>query len=351
MVDSKHSPPPPRVADNYKLSANPLTPPLELHMADDDLPLVQRALPLAAAAPAADAAAARRVFADYRDRRAANSVRAHDADLTLFASFLAAVGVTPAGDLATDPASWGGVSWGLVAGLVQWLSGQGYAVGSINRALSTVKAYAKLAAQAGTIAADEYALIKLVAGYRHVEGKRLDAKRTTTRKGEKKATPTRVTMTTAAKLKDQADPRDRLLLCVLLDHGLRVGEAAALTAASFDLDAGALTFYRPKVDKVQTHRLSDDTLAAAKSCALDAAGDAPLFGAERTIRRRVGELGDAAGIANLSPHDLRHAWATFATRAGTPLKALQDAGGWASPAMPLRYAESQAIANDGVKLK
>jgi hypothetical protein len=40
-----------------------------------------------------------------------------------------------------------------------------------------------------------------------------------------------------------------------------------------------------------------------------------------------------------------------ATRAGTPIKALQDAGGWNSPNMPLRYAESAEIANEGVRLE
>jgi hypothetical protein len=39
-----------------------------------------------------------------------------------------------------------------------------------------------------------------------------------------------------------------------------------------------------------------------------------------------------------------------AIRNGTDVKSLQDAGGWSSPAMPVRYAESAAIANQGVKL-
>ena len=34
----------------------------------------------------------------------------------------------------------------------------------------------------------------------------------------------------------------------------------------------------------------------------------------------------------------------------TDIKSLQDAGGWSSPAMPLRYAETNKIANQGVKL-
>jgi integrase len=64
----------------------------------------------------------------------------------------------------------------------------------------------------------------------------------------------------------------------------------------------------------------------------------------------VKALGAQIGAPALGPHDLRHAWATAAMRNGTSLRALQDAGGWASPAMPLRYAQAAAIANEGVRL-
>lgn len=70
----------------------------------------------------------------------------------------------------------------------------------------------------------------------------------------------------------------------------------------------------------------------------------------RAITERVRVLGHAVGVDGLSPHDLRHHWATVAMRNGTDVKSLQDAGGWSSPAMALRYAESAAIANQGVKL-
>ena len=60
-------------------------------------------------------------------------------------------------------------------------------------------------------------------------------------------------------------------------------------------------------------------------------------------------LGNDAGIDNLSPHDLRHDWATRAV-ARAPLSTVQAAGGWASPVMPLRYAAAGAIANDGLEL-
>ena len=71
---------------------------------------------------------------------------------------------------------------------------------------------------------------------------------------------------------------------------------------------------------------------------------------ERAITDRVRTLGAAVGLAGLSAHDLRHYWATRAARNGTPLDRLQDAGGWSSPAMPLRYVEAARIANEGVLL-
>ena len=70
--------------------------------------------------------------------------------------------------------------------------------------------------------------------------------------------------------------RDALLMCLLLDHGLRVSEVADLQVTDLDLSRGLLRFYRRKVAVSQTHRLTSDTLRAAK-CYLDA-GDAPAVG-------------------------------------------------------------------------
>jgi len=70
----------------------------------------------------------------------------------------------------------------------------------------------------------------------------------------------------------------------------------------------------------------------------------------RAMNKRVGVLGQTIGLEHLSPHDCRHYWATTLSRRGTPIRALQDAGGWSSPAMPLRYAESASIANEGAEV-
>ena len=66
----------------------------------------------------------------------------------------------------------------------------GYAVGGVNNHLSTIKTYAKLATKVGTISTQEHAMIRMVSGYSHKEGQRIDEKREAadidTRLGEKK---------------------------------------------------------------------------------------------------------------------------------------------------------------------
>jgi integrase len=154
----------------------------------------------------------------------------------------------------------------------------------------------------------------------------------------------------------------------MLDHGLRVGEVVLLMVGDLDLSAGELRFYRPKVDKRQTHTLTADTRQAAERyLRVDRAGANPeesLWRAslkdaslhtpgltEQAVTERVRLLGERIGAVGLSAHDLRHTWATRAARAGTDPFRLQEAGGWASLAMPRHYVEDAKIANAGVKLE
>jgi integrase len=346
---------------------------------------------LARAGTIANQIAGRAAWSDYQERLAKRTLARQAGDLALFADYLRSLGL-PAGDLNGDPQAWQGISWGLVAGFVRWQLSNGYAVASINVRLSTVKTYARLAMHAGVLDASEYAQILAVKGYRKAEGKHIDEQRAMagleTRRAErrgaltlaglpsrnhKKAQPIGISLEQADQLKTQPDTpqgrRDKLLLCLLLDHGLRVGEVALLAVSDFDLRSGKLVFYRPKVDKVQTHKLTLDTLEAARSYLNQ---DAPALGSiwrgsrkgkgglqasgmsARAITERVRLLGAALEgelrIDGLSAHDCRHYWATRAARKGTQIDRLQDAGGWSSPAMPLRYVEAARVANEGVKL-
>jgi len=330
---------------------------------------------LVAAGRAANEAASQSAFADYQSRKAGNTIARQNVDLATFAAYLAqAVGSAP-GDLAHDPQAWRGVTWGLVDGFAKWLLLQGFAVGTVNLKLSTIKTYSKLAAKAGVVSAQDAALIRSVQGYSRTEAKRVDEKRTAadipTRRGAKKALAVISTKEQATALKSRPDTpqgrRDALIMALLLDLGLRVGELAALTVGDLDLQAGELRFYRQKVDKVQTHRLTHDALQAARVyLAQDAPPTGPLLRASRksktgdnlthagmtarAITQRVRELGERIGVEGLSAHDCRHFWATQAARNGAPIDRLQDAGGWSSPNMPLRYVDAARIANEGVRL-
>jgi integrase len=307
------------------------------------------------------------VFEDYVTRKSPETIRRQRADLRLFAYFLSDVAAIDGDALQVDAHAWHGMSWGLLDRFKQWMIQQGYSTASVNVRISTIKAYAELASKAGVIPPDQLILIKGVQGYRRKEAKHVDEQRDVTRVGTKKAESVVITKEIATWLKDQPDTpqghRDRVLMCVLLDHGLRAGEVAGLLVENVDLKGKKLRFYRPKVDKVQTHKLTADTLDALK---VWLNGDALLAGpllrrsikngtlskggmTTRSITDRVRMLGAALGIDGLSAHDCRHFWATHAARSGTDSFALQEAGGWSSLAMPRRYVEAAKIANQGVK--
>ncbi len=338
---------------------------LTIRVVDGEVVPASRPSLLAQAGQAADDVARERVFADYHARKAPQTLRRNRADLLLFQEYLEAAGV-PVGDFMAAPPAWSGMTWGLVAGFVAWQLQQGYAIGSINVRLATVKTYCELAMRAGTLDHAAYAQIKMVKGYRTKEGRNVDQTRAVTRQGAKKALPVEVTAAQAKALKHQQDTpqgrRDAVLMCLLLDHGLRCGEVAGLRAEHVKLQAGTLTFYREKVDLEQTHKLTTDTFRALYAyLTLDAPMGPLLMGSRkdgvlegrmsvRAINKRVGLLGKGVGVSNLSPHDCRHYWTTAAIRGGSDIKSVQEGGGWKSPHMPLQYANRAAIANEGIKL-
>ena len=153
-------------------------------------------------------------------------------------------------------------------------------------------------------------------------------------------------------------------MCLLLDHGLRAGELAGLETDTWIWSAGGLRFFRPKVGKVQTHRLSPDTLRAVRACA--AHGELPAAGRccaaarrrgagrgrdERARHQRAGgSLGKRIGLFGLSRARLPPLLGHHGRPHGTDPFALQEAGGWSSLAMPRRYIEDSQVANEGVKL-
>ena len=177
-----------------------------------------------------------------------------------------------------------------------------------------------------------------------------------TRKGRKATEPILLDTDQITAIKNQPDTpkgrRDRLLICLAVDHGLRVSELAILQRHDFYLEARTMTFDRPETGQRTTLQLSDETIEVAKKYF---GGDAPGFGnlwcpslsgqsmSTEAIGKRIKALGKKIGIDNLSPRDLRHTWATNAAK-NTPLDQLIYAGGWTSVSSALPYLKNAKVA-------
>lgn len=310
------------------------------------------------------------VFSNYQMGAAENTLRAQRCDLEHFSLFLRGLDPQAPGgeDLYTNPKAWKWITWGLVEAYQNSCLRDGFSVATVNRRVTTIHRYAELAFAAGCLDQDNYLRIGNVKAIPAKRKRHIDAKRPVSRLGAKKPQSNRLNPAQAATLKaqDELSPqgrRDRLLMCLLLDHGLRIGEIVLLHRNQFDLSAGTMTFDRPKVDKVQTHKLSMDTLAALRSY-IDS-GDCPSDDSlwrgsrrdgnlvestgisTRALADRVKCLGVGVGFENLSPHDCRHYWATYWSKR-VDIATLQQAGGWTSLSTVQRYIDLNEIANEGM---
>lgn len=141
--------------------------------------------------------------------------------------------------------------------------------------------------------------------------------------------------------------RDRAIVLVLLDAGLRASELCTLTVGDVDLATGKLLVRCGKGGKGRIVYLGKMARRAVWKylAGRQTRADEPLFltreGRALSPDRLVklfANLGDRAGVANLHPHRLRHTFATEFLRNGGNLLALQRLLGHASLAMVRRYA-------------
>lgn len=323
----------------------------------------------------ANRAAERAIFKLYQDRRPTNTQRAQQAALKVFAEFMRTCGLASP-DLYSDPLSWMGISWGLVQAFQKWLLQEGYSIKTVNDRVSTVKVYMTLANQAGVVPDSEILRLQGLRGYTRKEAVDADSQRTkhgiATRKGAKKSASVTITEEQARALcKVRNDTpqarRDALLMCLLLDHGMRVSEASILKVEDIDLNTKQMIFYRPKTGNTSKHNLrgrawhcllaylDKDQKAQNGALILASNKSGSLVQGKglttRAINERVTHLGEAVGLVNLSPHDCRH---YGATKAGNDpkvsLAALMSWGDWTSPQSAARYINRGHADNDGVSL-
>jgi integrase/recombinase XerD len=156
------------------------------------------------------------------------------------------------------------------------------------------------------------------------------------------------------------DPRSHALVALLLFTGIRVGEALGASTTDYGYDAGhrTLTIRRKGGRHAKVAVPAPATMALNEYLETNGAElihvaghghpytvGQPLFTTSTgkpwnrsEAFRTVGRLANNAGISGrISPHSLRHTFATIALDTGTSLHALQDSLGHADPRTTRRY--------------
>lgn len=343
----------------------------------DELIVVDRGLTAQQVGKIANERAAQHVFEDYRAKLAPSTVKQHQLRIRLLEDYLTYTGHGgQAVELLDSPEAWKDMTWGLVRGFGRWMLKHGYAVGTVNGALDTVRKHCRLAWQSGFIEDREWLLIKSVEGYGraktadNINEHRLEAGTPIRREGSKKAETTIIDDEQARLLKNQHPDtplgrRDRLLMCLLLDLGIRASEVSGISVEDIDLKYRRIRVYRKKVGKRQVLKMTEAIYQALvpylendafesgpllrnghKGGTLTTPGMSPIRLTERvrTLGRRI------LGIDRLSAHDCRHYWTTTAFNHETPIDVVTEAGGWSGPEMPMKYKNASFIANKGVRL-
>ena len=146
--------------------------------------------------------------------------------------------------------------------------------------------------------------------------------------------------------------RDAALLAVLLATGLRRSEVVALDVSDYTLGSGALLVRSGKGRKDRLVYVGAAVAVAALADWLTIRGAAPgpLFTAARRgghiTQRRLSDQAVAlilqtrarqAGVADVSPHDLRRTFVTDLLDAGADIATVQKLAGHADPATTARY--------------
>jgi site-specific recombinase XerD len=237
------------------------------------------------------------------------------------------------------------------AGLfVQWLQGQGV-TSAAETSARHVRAYlAELAAAGkadGTLA-DHARGIRVMVRFWFAEGYLPAPITFQIPKVAKKRLPTLDADNLAAVLAACDKPRDKALVMLMADSGLRRAEVIALNWGDVDISSGLVRVHRGKGGKARAAVIGAATrraLLAYRRTLKDSGTMVPIFQTRsggRFTARGFGQVFDKlrkrSGV-NVTPHAMRRTFAILSLRAGMDPLHLQALGGWEGLEMVKLYAQ------------
>lgn len=258
--------------------------------------------------------------------RADHTVVNYAVDLSQFAEYLSASGVN-------DPAE---IDMDCLRGFLREMTGFGFSRSSVARKLSSLRGFVRYLVQRGVLEKDVGVGLK---GPRQSHG-----------------VPRAIAYEDVLKMLDEGvrgskkELRDSLILELLYGSGLRVNELISLDWEHVDIPERWLRVMGKgsKERMVPFGRTAQELLARWRDMCvakkLPTGDESPLLhgvGAdrltERTVHRLVVAISKKVGLHGVTPHTLRHSFATHMLERGAPLRVIQELLGHESLATTQRY--------------
>lgn len=246
-----------------------------------------------------------------------NTVTNYAVDLAQYADFMETQGIAPTQATAKT-----------IRAFLRSLSGFGYANSSIGRKLSAVKTFELFLLESHFISSDPAASVR------------------SPRMPER--LPRAISRESMEKLIEEAwkikpELRNGTILEVMYGCGVRVAEVVSLKWEDVDLEERWLKVHG-KGDKERLvpfgHVAQEALIKWREQCPQDAvyifqSGDKPIT--VRTVHRLVVKAAKNAGLENVTPHSIRHSFATHMLEGGASLNVLQELLGHESLLTTQRY--------------
>lgn len=261
----------------------------------------------------------------FSQGRSDHTVTNYAVDLAQFRDFLLQQGFSSVGDITTSH----------IRAFLRDIMGFGYAKTSAARKLSAVRSWLAFLRQNGTVSSNVAASVRSPKLPQHL--------------------PRALSREDAVRLVEEGPRgrdmcRDRAVLELLYGCGLRIAELTDLDWSDVQVDERWIRV-RGKGDKermVPMGRFAQDALLDLSPSSLGERSG-PLFSGEagerisvRTVHRIVVRAARAVGLSGVTPHVLRHSFATHMLEGGASLRVLQELLGHESLVTTQKYLKITA---------